>query len=116
MSSTIAAGLNYLQHQRDDWVAANFGDKDTLVTSIMGAVEEVGELAHHWLKREQGIRGTAEEHTAEIRDAVADCIIYLMGVASHEGFELGTVVEETWREVVSKRDWQANPHNGQLTL
>ena len=33
-------------------------------------MEEVGELAHAYLKMEQGIRGNADEHTANMKDAV----------------------------------------------
>jgi NTP pyrophosphatase (non-canonical NTP hydrolase) len=77
----------------------------------MGVVEEVGELAHHILKRKQGIRGTPEYHHVEIRDACADIIIYLTGVATREGFDLGHVVEQVW-ERVSVRDWVSNPETG----
>lgn len=101
--------LSYLQERRNKWVAHNFPGKDTLITSTLGVVEEVGELAHHILKRDQGIR--KEDHEAEIKDAVGDIIIYLMGVATHEGFDIGQIVQETW-EHVEKRDWIKWPGNG----
>lgn len=43
---------------------------------LVGAVEEIGELCHAWLKEEQGIRGT--DHDNEARDAIGDVIIYLL--------------------------------------
>lgn len=107
--------LSELQRQRNEWVQRNFGDNDTLMSSYLGASEEMGELAHHLLKRDQGIRGSAEHHTAEIRDAVCDTIIFLIGVATHEGFDIGEALTETW-EQVRARDWVNAPMDGQLEL
>lgn len=68
--------------ERDDWVARNFpGDNDGR-QSILGCVEELGELAHAHLKEEQGIRGTPEEHQAAAQDAIGDLTVYLLGVMS----------------------------------
>lgn len=107
---TVTCSLSDIQKRRDAWVAYNFpGGKDTLITSTLGAVEELGELAHHILKRKQGIRKA--DHDAEIKDACADIIIYLLGVATHEGFDLGEVVSETW-DRVEARDWIKFPGNG----
>jgi len=77
----------------------------------MGMVEEMGELAHHLLKSRQGIRGGDVDHEAEIRDACADLVIFTMGIASHKGFDLGRVVDETWDQV-KRRDWVQYPVNG----
>lgn len=102
--------LTKLQAERNIWVAQNFpGDK--LDDSFMGAVEEMGELAHHILKRRQGIRGDAAMHTAEIEDAVADCVIFLAGIATHEQFDFGAAVQKAWDQV-KNRDWQKNKTDG----
>jgi len=102
--------LSTLQKERDEWVARNFpGDK--VEDSVMGAVEELGELAHHWLKMKQQIRGTEQEHIDGMLDAVADCVIFLAGVASHLGADYGELVNDTWNTVM-KRDWQADPQRG----
>lgn len=106
--------LSILQQRRNAWVAHNFpergeGNFNGLVVGLMGATEELGELAHHILKRDQGIR--KEDHDAQIKDAVGDIIIYLMGIATHEGFDIGEVLVETW-EQVEKRDWIKFPGNG----
>src|SRR5215471_1458732 len=90
--------LSVIQHERDYWVAHNF-PHDRIEDSFMGMVEEMGELAHHLLKSRQGIRGGDVDHEAEIRDACADLVIFTMGIASHKGFDLGRVVDETWDQV-----------------
>jgi NTP pyrophosphatase (non-canonical NTP hydrolase) len=104
--------LTDLQDERDQWIKHNFPD-DELIDSILGAVEELGELAHAHLKYKQGIRamGTADEAEAKMADAVADCVIYLAGVCSHLGLDYGVLVRDTWEEV-RKRDWQLYPVNG----
>lgn len=103
--------LNELQRRRDAWVEKNFGHNYKPIHSVLGAIEEMGELCHHILKREQGIRGSKEFHSEEIKDAVGDIIIFLAGVATHEGFYYGDVVAEVWEKVES-RDWTKNKQDG----
>jgi len=110
--------LSRIQLEQRAWVLHNFGEREAW-QPLLGVQEEVGELAHAFLKRHQGIRGTHEEHTADIRDAVADIIIFLMDFASAEGIDVREVLDETWQKV-RQRDWKANPsgtptpapHNG----
>lgn len=102
--------LSQIQHERDVWVAHNFPD-DTIEDSFKGMVEEMGELAHHLLKRGQGIRGGGVDHDAEIRDACADLVIFMLGIASHEKFDLMHTIEDTWM-MVRDRDWVKYPTNG----
>ena len=102
--------LSLLQKERDPWVARNFPD-DQIENSIFGAVEEIGELAHHYLKRKQGIRGEHQFHTDEMADAVADCVIFLAGVCTHLGLDYGEVVQTTW-DRVKQRDWINHPDAG----
>lgn len=106
----MAGDLSKLQEERDVWVARNFPG-DQIENSIFGAVEEVGELAHHYLKRKQGIRGEEEFHRTEMGDAIADAVIFLAGVASHLGLDYGVLVQQTW-DHVKKRDWIADPQKG----
>lgn len=102
--------LTELQKERDVWVARNFPG-DTPHNSLLGAVEELGEIAHHVLKLQQGIRGSDEHHLEEIEDGVADCVIFLAGLATHYGFDFGRAVEQTWAKV-KQRDWVNFPTNG----
>jgi len=85
--------------------------KQTRLEIFAGMAEELGELAHHLLKRDQGIRGGDVDHEAEIRDACADLVIFMMGLADLEGFVLMDVIEEAWVEV-KDRDWVRFPRNG----
>jgi NTP pyrophosphatase (non-canonical NTP hydrolase) len=115
MSSTNARRhavlqLTELQIERDKWIAHNFPN-DEPVDSVLGAVEELGELAHAFLKHKQGIRGDAADLEAEMADAVADCVIYLAGVCSHLDLDFGVLVDNTWHQV-KQRDWVAYPENG----
>lgn len=102
--------LSTLQAERDAWIADNFPG-DRLHHSILGAVEEIGELSGHYLKMQQGIRGDMEEHEAGMLDAVADCVIFLAGVCSHMGVDYGRLVSETW-DMVKQRDWVNFPTDG----
>lgn len=102
--------LSQLQKESRVWRDRNFPDHSS-IDAFLGMTEEMGELAHAILKRAQGIRGTADEHTAAIRDAVADWIIFACGFADNEGFDIGEVVQQTW-EQVKMRDWLADPRNG----
>lgn len=68
--------------ERKEWVDKNF-PPDVYNHSVMGLIEEVGELSHHYLKDLQGIRGTHDEHVAEMKDAVGDMTVYLLGVMYH---------------------------------
>lgn len=102
--------LSELQRERDEWVSRNFPG-DGIEDSIFGAVEEIGELAHHYLKMKQGIRGEHEFHQTEMADAVADCVIFLAGVASHLNLNYEELVGSTW-EKVRDRDWLIHPQHG----
>ena len=103
--------LSQLQSERRAWVERNFPGTSGLNESILGMTEELGELAHAVLKRHQGIRGSAEEHSAAIEDAVCDLIIFACGVADAEGFDLGQAVHDTWQQV-KNRDWVNQPLDG----
>ncbi len=65
--------LRQMQKEQDEWSKRNFDNKKPY-QPILGAAEEVGELAHAYLKMEQGIRGNTDEHTANMKDAVADSV------------------------------------------
>jgi len=102
--------LSLLQTERDRWVAHNFPGDD-MPNSLLGALEELGELSHHFLKASQGIRGSRAYHREQMADAVADCVIYLAGVCSYLEVDFGVLVHDTW-ETVKSRDWVQYPENG----
>ena len=102
--------LRKLQEEQLPWAKHNFGTDRPSWWPLLGAVEEIGELAHAHLKAAQGIR-TSEDHFANKKDAVADVIIYLSDYRLIEGVDLQSVVEETW-DMVKQRDWKKNPVAG----
>ena len=96
--------LKEIQKEQDEWSKRNFDNKKPY-QPILGAAEEVGELAHAFLKMEQGIRGTKEEHHSKMKDAVGDCCIFLMDLCNQMGWDFEAIISETWTEV-KKRDWK----------
>lgn len=80
--------MNVLQweeliRKRNVWIDHNFPGGDA-IDSVIGVIEELGELAHGHLKLKQAIR-TDEDHDATISDSVADLTIYLLGVMKETG-------------------------------
>lgn len=102
--------LHQLQREVGEWAEKNFG-KQIPTRPFLGVVEEVGELSHALLKKDQGIRGTAEEHDAGICDAVGDIMIYLADFCYRSGISLAGSVNKAWLEV-RDRDWKKFPKNG----
>lgn len=110
MSRLIPAQtLKRIQDEQRPWVKHNFGDRPSWMP-LLGLQEEIGELAHHFLKREQGIR-IEEDHDAGIRDSVADIVIFLLDLCSAEGICLEQELVTTW-EQVKRRDWKVDPAGG----
>ena len=102
--------LRTLQAQQRPWVRHNFPGREPYYP-LLGAVEELGELAHSHLKMLQKIRGTKAEHLDKAKDAVGDTITYLTDYCSAMGFDIQEIVEETWAQV-KKRDWQKDRMKG----
>lgn len=102
--------LHRLQEEVGAWARTNFGERPAWMP-LLGAVEELGELAHAHLKAAQKIRGTEEAHTEAAKDAVADTIIYLADYCFVRGWDLGEIVKRVWGEV-KKRNWKADPLGG----
>ena len=99
--------LSQIQQEQAEWASRNFPNKK-LHQPILGAAEEVGELSHAFLKMEQGIRGTKEEHEVKMKDSIGDCCIFLMDFCNQMGWDFEEIIKETWDQV-RKRDWKADP-------
>lgn len=109
-NTVVAPTLDEIQQQQKAWLDYNFpGEPDYY--QLLGIMEEGGELCHAALKRMQGIRGTAAEHTAAERDALGDILIYLLGYCNRRGYSAQEILTETWT-LVSKRNWQKNKQDG----
>ena len=73
-----------LQLKLYEWQNYNFGPQpnDRL---LLGICEEAGELCHSALKKFQGIRGTPEQHMANMKDAIGDMMIYTLNYLNGVG-------------------------------
>lgn len=92
--------LHDLQVSLYDWQKYNFGEQDN-ERVLMGICEEAGELCHAHLKLEQKIRGTTEQHEADMVDAVGDIMMYLLNYLSGMGEKFPSFVA---REDVEKAE------------
>lgn len=104
-----ARSLARLQEEQREWSVRNFPAQESW-ECLVGATEEIGELAHAHLKMHQGIR-TTEDHEAAGRDAVGDVVVFLAGYCSARGWSLEDCVVQAW-DTVKRRDWQAAPEHG----
>lgn len=102
--------LDELQAQVAEWAATNFPEATSLQCAL-GVSEECGELAHSILKRDQGIRGTAEEHANAAQDAIGDICVFLMHLCVLNKWSFNECLETTWR-TVRERNWSKHPSNG----
>lgn len=105
-----AIELEELQTAVELWNKKNFPN-GTADDVLIGATEELGELAHAHLKAKQGIRGSDQKHFNDACDAVGDIIIYLMAYCAKKGISLQQCILQAWDEV-SQRDWTKNKENG----
>lgn len=101
--------LRGIQREQEEWALRNFGNVPSY-QPLLGAVEELGELAHAHLKHIQGIRGFDQDAAAKDAkiDAVADIIIYLLDYCNREGIDIESAVADTW-DKVKQRNWKDNP-------
>lgn len=99
------------QEEIREWSDKNFGENANAFNAFMGMVEEMGELSHALLKRNQGIRHTPEEIDALVKDAVADILIFTLNFCSYSNISAQDVLELTWNRV-KQRDWTKNKMEG----
>lgn len=78
----------------------------------VGLVVYMGRLHHCHLKRHQGIRGMEGTVFAEARMAALRAFVWhLEAAAKATGSNLVTILNQTWTNIVRKRDWKADPLN-----
>lgn len=102
--------LKQIQLEHSEWAQRNWPGYAPY-RAVLGMMEELGELSHAHLKTIDGIRGTAESHSLKERDALGDLLLFACAFASAQGYDLETILNETW-EQVSQRDWIKYPLNG----
>ena len=99
-----------LQERQYIWSKKNFPNAQAW-EPLLGAVEELSELAHAHLKQHQNIR-IDEDHEAQAKDSVADIIICLCHYCSSRDFDLQEIMECVWGQV-EQRNWKENKINGE---
>lgn len=102
-----------LQAVAAEWRSRNFPGIDMANDSLIGMMEELGELAHAYLKQKQNIR-TGEDLRAKEEDAIGDILIFMCGYCSGRDISLFEAVNRCWQEV-KDRDWLAYPENGRTS-
>jgi len=92
-----------LQQKLEAWRKDCFGDDDGDIATnqLLGVMEELGELTHHYLKQKQGIR-TDEDHEFEIRDAVADITIFLIQFCTQQSIVFQDTVVAVAEKVMQR--------------
>lgn len=103
--------MDEIQEKLKIWRFKNFGVPNA-THQLMGIVEEIGELCHAKLKYEQNIRGYDYKRCLkEMKDAIGDIVIFLMGFCDVYNWSLYDIVKDTSKEVL-KRDWRKNSYDG----
>lgn len=95
-----------------EWVSANFPEA-TKEDAVLGAIEELGELAHAMLKYKSRIRGFEDEiaYRAAVVDAAVDVYLYLLHLMLLMGEDYETAILRMSAHV-HQRDWKAHPKTG----
>lgn len=74
-----------------EWRERNFPQNDA-AHQLLGMVEEVGELSHAYLKKEQGIRGAAGQHMQDMMDAIGDIAIFSLGYVQLKEIDIKAII------------------------
>lgn len=98
-----------LQLEVREWSSRNFPNAEPW-EALVGAMEELGELAHAHLKEHQGIR-TGENHKEAKEDAIGDILVYLADYCWRNGISMAGSIYEVWQEV-KRRNWIKNSVSG----
>ena len=101
--------LDEIQQLHKLWEKRNFGNQPAY-RAILGIMEEAGELAHAFLKMEQGIR-INENHEENIVDAVGDIVMYIISFCNKMNISLESTIYEVWYEI-RQRNWKEYREDG----
>lgn len=92
------------------WQEHNFGKGIGVSDMIHGMAEEVGEMAHWYLKGKQGIRGATPELAKEkMADAFCDTVVFGLQAMTALGLDAEEELRKVFKEVLA-RDWTKNPN------
>lgn len=97
--------ISLKQNELNEWHKKNF---DVLNTheQLIGMTEEVGEIAHYYLKGQQGIRGvTREVMIAKMVDGWCDTVIFGIQMMTSLNVDAEKALEMVIEQVL-QRDWR----------
>lgn len=98
----MSIDLSDLQTDLHKWQLERFPDTGA-DESLIGAMEELGELAHATLKGKQGLEGERFSTGPEAeKDAIGDCIVFLMQYASSRGYDIEECIESAAAEALDR--------------
>jgi NTP pyrophosphatase (non-canonical NTP hydrolase) len=98
----VSLDLSDLQTDLHEWQRERFPDSGA-EESLMGALEELGELAHATLKGKQGLEGERFSTGPEAeKDAIGDCVVFLMQYASSRGYDIEECIEAAAGEALAR--------------
>lgn len=106
--------MKEIQDEILEWSTRNFGRPVEIkydISSFLGMVEEMGEISHAILKMSQGIRGTREKHLEDIKDGIADLLVYLLDFCGRNELNAEQLLIDVWN-TVKNRDWTKNKLDG----
>lgn len=111
--------IDELQTMMGRWRGKNFPAMGEAQNNecVLGVSEEAGELVRAHLKSLQGIRGFSTmgegkvKRDYKMKDAMADAIIFMMGVCDANKWSLQNVLEATCQSVM-ERNWIEDPDGG----
>ena len=89
----MPSSLTLLQEQIKAWQERIFPD-ETAEDMLIGAMEELGELAHNHRRIKWG-----QANSVDIKDAVGDTIIYLINYCNKKDICFEDALINTWKEV-----------------
>ena len=108
--------LSEIQKEIKVWANKNFGKRLGLKKRpswhpLLGIGEELGELNHAYLKKEQKIRNGVEKYQKGAQDAIGDLVIYVIDFCNQEDFDIEEILTATW-DKVKQRNWEENAEHG----
>lgn len=100
--------LKTMQKDIARWRKKNFPHSGTVGIQMIGVMEEVGEVCHLILKKDQKIRGPSlmsnRQWKEEMKDGVGDIVVYLMNLCTLASIDIEEAIKSTV-EMVLARDW-----------
>ncbi len=86
--------IDLKQKELADWQKENFGES-TVSDMLHGMAEEVGEMAHWYLKGKQAIRGISPREAKEkMADGFGDVVVFGVQAMSSLGLDAEAILKE----------------------